>query len=154
MKYLQSDKQKLRQTSGFRKRCSFCFPGDEGTMRETSSSSSDSWSRTMIMISRIMVMIMISRIMIMISRSQALAKVPPGVGDRGGVKAGEVWTANACATLRPAEEIFSGSLAISASSQKKWLRWQAFCYSLERVTLVNYFLSSGAEISQPEAKWW
>ena len=34
------------------------------------------------------------------------------------------------------------------------LRWQAFCYSLERVTLVNYFLSSGAEISQPEAKWW
>ena len=37
---------------------------------------------------------------------QALAKVPPGVGDRGGVKAGEVWTANACATLWPEEENF------------------------------------------------
>ena len=96
----QHENKKLRQTSGFRKRCSFCFPGDEGTMRETSSSSSDSWSR----------------IMIMISRSQALAKVPPGVGDRGGVKAGEVWTANACATLWPEKEIFSGLLAISASS--------------------------------------
>ena len=47
---------------------------------------------------------------------QALAKVPPGVGDRWGVMAGEVWTANACATLWPEKEIFSGLLAISASS--------------------------------------